>query len=70
MAFEVEATYENGALKLDQPLPLDEYERVTVVVKPHATGIWSHGGSFKWTGDPEVLRMIAEDPEFGIAESP
>ena len=39
MSLEVEATYENGVLKLDKPLPLDEYERVTVVVKPHATGI-------------------------------
>ena len=70
MSLEVEATYENGVLKLDEALPFDEKQRVTVIVKPQATGIWSHGGSFKWTGDPEVLRMIAEDPEFGIAESP
>jgi hypothetical protein len=24
----------------------------------------------KWTGDPEILRRIAEDDEFGILESP
>ena len=23
-----------------------------------------------WTGDPEVLRRVAEDDEFGILESP
>lgn len=34
MSLEVEATYENGVLKLDKPLPLDEQERVTVTVRP------------------------------------
>jgi predicted DNA-binding antitoxin AbrB/MazE fold protein len=70
MSLEVVATYENGVLKLDEPLPFDEHERVTVVIKPQTAGIWSHAGSLKWTGDPEVLRKIAEDPEFGIMESP
>lgn len=69
MSFEVEATYENGVLKLDKPLPLTENERVTVQVKPHISLSRRRAGSIKWTGDPEVLRMIAEDPEFGILES-
>ena len=70
MSLEVEATYENGVLKLDKPLPLDEHERVTVQVKPHTSRIWQRvGSSLQWTGDPAVLRMIAEDPEFGVAES-
>jgi predicted DNA-binding antitoxin AbrB/MazE fold protein len=70
MSLQVEATYENGVLKLDKPLPLDEHERVTVHIKSHTNRIWSHAGSLKWTGDPEVLRKVAEDPEFGISESP
>ena len=70
MSLEVEATYENGVLKLDKPLPLDEHERVTVVVKPQAVRIWSHAGSLKWTGDPEILRQIAEDPELRAPELP
>ena len=70
MSLEVEATYENGVLKLDQPLDLNDKQRVTVIVKPQAARIWSHAGSLKWTGDPEVLRKIAEDPEFGVSESP
>jgi predicted DNA-binding antitoxin AbrB/MazE fold protein len=68
MSFEVQATYENGVLKLDKPLPLDEHERVTIHVKPHANRIWQRAGALKWTGDPEVLRMIAEDPELRAPE--
>ena len=70
MSLEVEATYENGVLKLDKPLPLSEHERVMVRVKPRTSRIRQRAGSLKWTGDPEVLRKIAEDPEFGIMESP
>jgi predicted DNA-binding antitoxin AbrB/MazE fold protein len=66
---EVEAIYENGVLKLDKPLPLRENERVTVQVKPHISISHRSYGSIQWTGDPEVLRMIAEDPEFGSHEA-
>ena len=69
MSLEVEATYENGVLKLDKPLPLKENERVTVQVKPHMSRSRQSAGSIKWTGDPEILRMIAEDPEFSVLES-
>jgi predicted DNA-binding antitoxin AbrB/MazE fold protein len=34
MPLEVEATYENGTLKLDKPLPLTEHQRVTVRIEP------------------------------------
>jgi predicted DNA-binding antitoxin AbrB/MazE fold protein len=68
MSLEVEAIYENGVLKLDKPLPLDEHERVTIEIKPHTTLSRRTAGSIKWTGDPEVLRMIAEDPEFSVLE--
>ena len=70
MAFEIEATYENGVLILDKPLPLNDHERVTVHVKPHTSRIRMRAGALKWTGDPDVLRKIAEDPEFRILESP
>ena len=33
MSLEVEATYENGVLKPDAPLPLSERERVTVQIR-------------------------------------
>ncbi len=34
MPMEAEATYENGVLKLDKPLPLREHERVIVTIQP------------------------------------
>ena len=36
MTITVEATYENGTLKLDQPLPLKEHEKVRITVQPTA----------------------------------
>ena len=70
MSLEIEATYEDGVLKPDKPLPLNERERVTVQVKQHTTRIRQRAGAIKWTGDPEVLRQIAEDPEISVLESP
>ena len=66
MSLEVEATYENGVLKLDKPLPLNEQERVTVQVRPHTSRSRQRAGAIRWTGDPDVLRQIAEDPESNV----
>ena len=70
MNFTVEATYENGVLRPAQPLPLKEHEKVRVTIEPELTWAERTAGMLKWTGDPEVLRRIAEDDEFGILESP
>jgi predicted DNA-binding antitoxin AbrB/MazE fold protein len=69
MSLEVEATYENGVLKLDKPLPLNEHERVTVQIKPQISLARRRAGAITWTGDPAVLREIAESPECSILES-
>ncbi len=37
MLLEAEAVYENGVLKLDKPLPLDEHEHVTVRIQPRVS---------------------------------
>jgi len=39
MAITVEAVYENGTLKLTQPLPLKEQERVRVTVETQTSPI-------------------------------
>ncbi len=39
MNLEVEATYSNGVLKLDTPLPLSDEERVRVLVRTTQTPI-------------------------------
>ena len=70
MAIIVEATYENGVLKPAKPLPLDEHEKVRVTIEPEVSWAERTAGLLKWTGDPEMLRRIAEDDEFGILESP
>lgn len=69
MSIGVEATYENGVLKLDQPLPFEERERLVLSIRAKSSHVEKFYGRLKWTGDPEVLRHIAEDDELGIQES-
>lgn len=69
MSLQVKATYQNGILKPDQPLPLQENERVKVTVEQAERAELTYG-LIGWTGDPEVVRRIALDPEFGNQESP
>lgn len=70
MTITVEATYEGGTLKLSQPLPLQEQEKVRVTVETGKSAILEAYGIMGWKGDAETLRRIAEDPEFSILESP
>ena len=78
--FVFEATFENGVLKPDRPLPLVEHQRIKVSVQlPGSSGasvdpdlefIQETSGMLGWTGDAETVERIALDPEFGIRESP
>jgi predicted DNA-binding antitoxin AbrB/MazE fold protein len=70
MSLTFDAVYENGVLKPSQTLPLQEHEKVRVTIEPGLTWTERTAGMLKWTGDPEVLRRIAEDDEFSILESP
>jgi predicted DNA-binding antitoxin AbrB/MazE fold protein len=70
MSITVEATYENGVLKLMEPLPLKDHEKVRVTIEPELSWAERTAGILKWSGDPEILRRIAEDDEFGLLESP
>lgn len=70
MTLTVEAVYENGVLKLEQPLPLQEHEKVHVTIEPAISLARRTAGMVPWTGDVETLERIARDPEFGILESP
>lgn len=69
MTITVEAVYENGVLRPVQPLPLQEHEKVRITVEPQRTWAERTAGIVKWQGDPEDLRRLAEDDEFGIMES-
>ena len=70
MSLQVEATYENGVLKLDGPLPFQDRERIVVTVRSKVSRVDESYGLIGWTGDPEVLRQIAEDDGAGLLESP
>ena len=70
MLLEVDATYENGVLKPDRPLPLSERQRVKVTVESPSRKLRDGFGIINWQGDSDVVRKIALDPEFGVDESP
>lgn len=75
MVLEVDATYADGMLTLDQALPLREQSRVRVSIDvPNETAKTLQGrvsyGLIGWTGDPQILRQIAESDEAGLQESP
>jgi predicted DNA-binding antitoxin AbrB/MazE fold protein len=70
MTITVEAVYENGVLKPGRPLPLEEHEKVQITIQAARSWAERTAGMLQWTGDPEVLRRIIEDPECGLMESP
>jgi predicted DNA-binding antitoxin AbrB/MazE fold protein len=70
MALEVEATYEDGVLKLDHPLPFPDRERIVVSLKAKSSRVDESYGLIGWTGDPAILRRIAEDDEASVLEAP
>ena len=70
MEVQVEAVYEGGVLKVQEPLPLREGQRVKVVVQVPASRARQSQGLIRWTGDPETLRRFAEDPDLDLEESP
>ncbi len=70
MSIEIQAIYENGVLKPEQPLPLAEHQRVTVIVQDKPSVARSAYGAIGWKGDVDVVRKIASETEFGSTESP
>lgn len=76
MSHVVDATYENGLLKLDRPLPLKNREKVRVTVESLSNvtaaldEVRRTYGMVPWSGDAESLERLALDAEFDILESP
>ena len=63
MSLTVEATYENGMLKLDQPLPLNEHQKVRVTVEPAPTWAEQSAGIMGWKGSTDDAEYFAMSPE-------
>ncbi len=70
MAIVVEATYEDGVLKPERPLPLNEHEKVQITVETAVNRVRATAGLLGWKGDAETVERIVLDPEFGIEECP
>ena len=67
---EVEATYENGTLKLERPLPLAEKQRVKVTVHAPVSRTKRLYGLLRWTGPAAELEYLARSPENHPWEAP
>lgn len=63
MTITVEATYENGVLKPDQPLPLKEHVKVRVTVESEGTLAQETYGLIGWKGDHETLERLLVEAE-------
>jgi predicted DNA-binding antitoxin AbrB/MazE fold protein len=63
MTLTVEATYENGCLKLAQPLPLQEHEKVRVTVHAGASLARQTAGLIGWKGDAATFERILAEAE-------
>jgi len=70
------ATYEDGVLKLDQPLPINNRQKVQVTVEDlshtpnNVEAVRRSHGLVAWSGDVEVLDRLTNDADFDILESP
>ncbi len=68
MTITIEATYENGVLRLSGPLPLKESEKVRVTVQTQPTDILQTYGIMGWQGDAKTVENFALDPELDPQE--
>jgi predicted DNA-binding antitoxin AbrB/MazE fold protein len=68
MTVEVEATFENGVLKPAEPLPLQEGQRVRVIIETGPRRASQSRGLVPWSGSTEDLEYLAESPENGAWE--
>jgi predicted DNA-binding antitoxin AbrB/MazE fold protein len=65
MTITVEATYENGTLRLAQPLPLKESENVRVTIEVEPGPLLRASGIMGWQGDAETIVMLGRSAEKG-----
>lgn len=63
MAIIVEAIYENGVLRLLEPVPLEGAQRVTVTIEPKKSWVDRTAGIMGWTGSAEDAEFLATDPD-------
>jgi predicted DNA-binding antitoxin AbrB/MazE fold protein len=67
MPLTLEATYENGVLKLSEPLPLKEHEKVQVTVHIGPTWAERTAGMMGGTGGVAAAEYFAMSPELDVS---
>ena len=70
MTITVEAIYENGTLKLAEPLPLKEHEKVQVTVQTSTSDARQTAGMIPWTRSVEELDYLIDSVENDPMEGP
>lgn len=65
---EIEAVYEHGTLKLPRELPLQEGQKITIVILPPGNIVERAYGRLQSQLGLEELDRAALDPEFDILE--
>ncbi len=68
MAITVEAVYENGVLKLKEPLPFQEHEQVQVTIQPKTSWVERTAGLMGFTGTAEEAEYFALSPDLDPQE--
>jgi predicted DNA-binding antitoxin AbrB/MazE fold protein len=58
MHLEIEATYENGTLKLDRDLPVENGQRLKLTVYAPGGRAKASAGMFRWRGDRKDLDYL------------
>ena len=61
MALEIEAVYENGVLRLERELPLENGQRVRISIQPPGNLVAKTCGLLKWNRSPEELDQLMEE---------
>ncbi len=68
MTLTAEAIYENGTLKLKEPLPLKEHEKVQITLKAVTSRVRQTAGLMGWTGSQEDADFVATSPDLDPQE--
>ncbi|OAI49778.1 hypothetical protein AYO44_06160 [Planctomycetaceae bacterium SCGC AG-212-F19] len=68
MRITVDATYENGVLKLAEPVPLQEHEKVRVTIQGKPSWVDETYGIIGWKGNAELAERFANDPELAFPD--
>lgn len=58
MGLEIEAIYEDGVLKLERPIALENGQKVKITIHPPGGRARKSAGLLKWTGSQEDLDYL------------